>query len=117
MKALEVLNELIFDVLSDEEPTLSVGEVAEKFAIIKQALLRLQSLEKFKETFDKYELAKKQDFIAYENWQECEKELTKRDELLALKNQQIDILNQDKGISHLEYIKLLDKIKALESEL
>ena len=42
---------------------------------IQQALNELKRLKKFKETFDNYELVKKQDFIAYENWIECEKEL------------------------------------------
>ena len=44
---------------------------------IQQALNELERLKKFKETFDNYELAKKQDFIAYENWLECEAELKK----------------------------------------
>ena len=44
---------------------------------IQQALNELERLKKFKETFDNYELAKKQDFIAYENWLECEVELKK----------------------------------------
>lgn len=41
-----------------------------------EALTELDRLQKFKATFDAYELSKKQDFIAYENWQECEKELS-----------------------------------------
>jgi len=44
----------------------------ERFKIIYQALNEFERLKEFKKTFDKYELAKKQDFIAYENWQECE---------------------------------------------
>jgi len=44
---------------------------------IQQALNELERLKKFKETFDNYELVKKQDFIAYENWIECEAELKK----------------------------------------
>ena len=50
-------------------------------SIIEQALNELKRLKKFKETFDNYELAKKQGFIAYENWLECERELAelKRD--------------------------------------
>ncbi len=49
--------------------------------IVDKALNDLERLKKFKETFDNYELAKRQDFIAYENWLECEGELTelKRD--------------------------------------
>ena len=52
-----------------------------EFKVIEQALNDLERLKKFKETFDNYELAKRQDFIAFENWLECEGELTelKRD--------------------------------------
>ena len=45
--------------------------------VVTNALNELERLKKFKETFDNYELAKKQDFIAYENWLECEAELKK----------------------------------------
>ena len=53
----------------------------DEFNLIEQALNDLERLKKFKETFDNYELSKRQDFIAYENWLECERELTelKRD--------------------------------------
>jgi len=49
--------------------------------IVDKALNDLERLKKFKETFDNFELAKRQDFIAYENWLECEGELAelKRD--------------------------------------
>ena len=52
-----------------------------EFKVIEQALNDLERLKKFKETFDNYELVKRQDFIAFENWLECEGELTelKRD--------------------------------------
>jgi len=43
--------------------------------IVEEALTELERLQKFKATFDAYELSQKQGFIAYENWQECEKEL------------------------------------------
>lgn len=46
-----------------------------EFKVIEQALNDIERLKKFKETFDNYELAKRQDFIAYENWLECEGEL------------------------------------------
>ena len=46
-----------------------------KYKEIREALNTLECLIKFKETFDNYELAKRQDFIAFENWQECEGEL------------------------------------------
>ena len=42
---------------------------------LQKVLKEHKRLQKFKETFDNYELAKKQEFIAYENWLECEKEL------------------------------------------
>lgn len=41
----------------------------------------------------------------------------KKDLLIDLKNVQISILNQDIVMTHIEYIKLLDQIKALEDEL
>ncbi len=52
-----------------------------KYEEVSEAIDTLERLKKFKETFDNYELAKKQDFIAYENWLECEGGLTelKRD--------------------------------------
>ncbi len=46
-----------------------------EFKVIEQALNDLERLKKFKETFDNYELSKRQDFVAFENWLECEKEL------------------------------------------
>jgi hypothetical protein len=55
---------------------------------LEQVINELDRLQKFKKTFDAYELSKKQGFIAYENWQECEKELKaykdEVDELMAL---------------------------------
>lgn len=42
-------------------------------SVIDNGLRELERLRTFKKTFDEYELSKKQDFIAYENWQECEK--------------------------------------------
>ena len=46
-----------------------------EIAELQKFLKEHKRLQAFKKTFDAYELAKKQDFIAYENWQECEKEL------------------------------------------
>ncbi len=60
--------------------------------IVDKALNDLERLKKFKETFDNFELAKKQDFIAYENWLECEKELT---ELKRDVKQFIELLMKD----------------------
>jgi len=59
---------------------MKIKEMPE-FQEVVNALNELKRLKKFKETFDNYELAKKQDFIAYENWLECERELAelKRD--------------------------------------
>ena len=55
---------------------MKIKEMPE-FQEVVNALNELKRLKKFKETFDNYELAKKQDFIAYENWLECEAELKK----------------------------------------
>lgn len=48
---------------------------------LQKFLKKHKRLQEFKETFDNYELAKKQDFIAYENWLECERELAELQEL------------------------------------
>ena len=73
MKARKAL-----DTLKDVDTGVSGSDALN---IIEQALNDLERLKKFKETFDNYELAKRQDFIAFENWLECEGELTelKRD--------------------------------------
>lgn len=42
---------------------------------LKKFLKEHKRLQEFKETFDNYELSKRQDFIAFENWLECEREL------------------------------------------
>ena len=70
-EALEIL------VKQANERKLSNKIVANGIAVglLENALNELERLKKFKETFDNYELVKKQDFIAYENWLECEKEL------------------------------------------
>ncbi len=45
--------------------------------VVKDLTKQLKLLKKFKTDFDNYELSKKQGFIAYENWQECEKQIKK----------------------------------------
>ena len=60
--------------------------------IVDKALNDLERLKRFKETFDNYELAKRQDFIAYENWLECENELA---ELKCDVKQFIELLMKD----------------------
>jgi hypothetical protein len=63
----QVYGHTVDDVLHIENP----------FVIdqIEEALIELQRLQDFKTSFDAYELLQKQGFIAYENWQECEKEI------------------------------------------
>lgn len=68
MTAKEALKE-IFNGMYNKQ-----GFIKE-FEVIEQALTELERLKKFKETFDNYELSKRQDFIAFENWLECEREL------------------------------------------
>ena len=46
-------------------------------ATINEAIEELKRLQKFKQTFDAYELAKKQDYVAFEILKECEKELAR----------------------------------------
>lgn len=57
-------DELFYRDLNNEDHT--------QYNSVYEALDELERLKVFKATFDAYELSKKQDFIAYENWQECE---------------------------------------------
>jgi len=74
MTELEKLNQ-IFDYITGESKEFNSVQIIDKVVDIKLSLYELERLRKFKATFDKYELAQKQGFIAYENWKECEKEL------------------------------------------
>ena len=81
----------------------------EEYAIIREALNDLERLKKFKETFDNFELAKKQDFIAYENWLECENELT---ELKRDVKRYFDLANEEVATKEVidEFSKLRNKL-------
>ena len=72
-KYVSAVNSGEFELLTEESkyPLMQTIEYEQ----IKQALNELDRLRVFKKTFDEYELAQKQGFIVYENWQECEKEL------------------------------------------
>jgi len=65
----------ILDYVNLDEYDYETKGIRHAEMLLKQALNDLECLIKFKETFDNYELAKRQDFIAFENWQECEGEL------------------------------------------
>ncbi len=65
-KVREAINVLYYGNPNDVENELEASMMA---------IGELERLQKFKATFDAYELSQKQGFIAYENWQECEKEL------------------------------------------
>lgn len=71
----------ILDYINLDEYDYETKGIRNAEMLLKQALTELERLKKFKETFDNYELSKRQDFIAFENWLECENELTelKRD--------------------------------------
>ena len=77
--------------------------------IVDKALNDLERLKKFKETFDSYELAKRQDFIAYENWLECESELT---ELKGNIKRYFDLANE-KVIT----LEVIDEFSKLRNKL
>ncbi len=53
----------------------------------------LERLQKFKATFDNYELSKKQGFIAYENWFECEKQIKELQYKIKLYERQSELLS------------------------
>ncbi len=87
----------------------------DEFNLIEQALNDLERLKKFKETFDNYELAKRQDFIAYENWLECENELAelKRDVKRYFELGYIEVPSTEQLK---EYLKLQDKLLEVGKE-
>ena len=74
--------------------------------IVDKALNDLERLKKFKETFDNYELAKRQDFIAYENWLECEGEIA---ELKCDVKRYFELANEE--VATKEVIDELSKIR------
>lgn len=65
----------ILDYVNLDEYDYETKGIRNAEMLLKQALNDLERLKKFKETFDNYELSKRQDFVAFENWLECEKEL------------------------------------------
>ena len=77
--------------------------------IVDKALNDLERLKKFKETFDNYELAKRQDFIAYENWLECEGEL---EELKCDVKRYFELATNDEITEEVleEFSKIRDKL-------
>ena len=80
-----------------------------KYEEVREAINVLERLKKFKETFDNYELAKRQDFIAFENWLECESELT---ELKGNIKRYFDLANE-KVIT----IEMIDEFSKLRNKL
>ena len=88
MTPKEALDFLVKNLPLEAQQTTSIYHPA--IRVLLQSINELERLKKFKETFDNYELAKKQDFIAYENWLECEKELNElkcvSDEIKAICN-------------------------------
>ena len=86
-----------------------------KYEEVSEAIDTLERLKKFKETFDNYELAKRQDFIAYENWLECENELAelKRDVKRYFELGYIEVPSTEQLK---EYLKLQDKLLEVGKE-
>ena len=88
----------------------------ETYNEVHESLNELDRLRVFKKTFDEYELAQKQGFIAYENWKECEKELetmkTKVNRYFELK----EILYDFSGLKSHKQCDL-DEYRKLEKEL
>lgn len=70
-KEHERLNQ-VFDYITGDSKEFNSVEVCDKLIDIKCALNELERLQKFKKTFDEYEISQKQGFISYENWEECE---------------------------------------------
>ena len=115
MTPKEALHDLGHRLASSDSSKLVEEVHYDVFPIIEQAIAELERLKKFKATFDNYELAKKQDFIAYENWLECEKELEelKRDVKRYFDLGHIEFPSAEK---FKEYLKLQDKLLEVGKE-
>ena len=112
MTPKEQLDKLTAYLLAPKEEVdiqLDYNEMALILHDVKQSLNELEGLKKFKETFDNYELAKKRDFIAYENWLESEKELT---ELKRDVKRYFDLANEGEVTKEVidEFSKIRDKL-------
>ena len=99
----------ILDYVNLDEYDYETKGIRNAEMLLKQALNDLERLKKFKETFDSYELAKRQDFIAYENWLECESELT---ELKGNIKRYFDLANE-KVIT----LEVIDEFSKLRNKL
>ena len=86
-----------------------------KYEEVSEAINTLERLKKFKETFDNYELAKKQDFIAYENWLECESELEELKRDIA---RYFELANEEEATEEVmdEFSKLGNKLLEVGKE-
>ena len=83
--------------------------------IVDKALNDLERLKKYKETFDNYGIAKRQDFIAYENWLECERELTELKRDIA---RYFELANEEEATEEVmdEFSKLINKLLEVGKE-
>jgi len=78
----------------------------EEYDMIYKSLLKLKKLEEFKATFDAYELATRQGYVAYEILQEQKENIYKLiDKSLELRNKE-DKTEYEKGIARGYYIAL-----------
>ena len=86
-----------------------------KYEEVSEAINTLERLKKFKETFDNYELAKRQDFIAYENWLECENELEELKRDIA---RYFELANEEEATEEVmdEFSKLGNKLLEVGKE-
>ena len=71
---IEKVRTIISNILQEQQLTISVERHNDLVDVL-FAFDELKRLQEFKTTFDNYELSQKQGFIAYENWQECEKQI------------------------------------------
>ena len=71
---IEKVRTIISNILQEQQLTISVERHNDLVDVL-FAFDELKRLQEFKTTFDNYKLSQKQGFIAYENWQECEKQI------------------------------------------
>ena len=113
MTPKESLDFLVKNLPTEAQQTTSIYHPA--IRVLLQSIIELERLKKFKETFDNYELAKKQGFIAYEIWQECERELA---ELKCDVKRYFDLANEEVATKEVidEFSKLRNKLLEVGKE-
>ena len=119
MTPIQALNNMIDEHNKLLEKYNLSGGFGNWYLTVKQALTELERLRTFKATFDRYELSKKQDYVAYEIMEETIKReetmKAKVKELIELYEKRYELLDKKVDTSKIFSIEI--DIYELEKEL